>query len=142
MLGGVGEVCGARVGGNGGGGRGELRRAMVAVAGGLGNRERAERVEGRGINRGKVDFEEGADRGDRDPEKFGIPAAVMPCVACGRRKKKTRAPLSASAGMRERCGRPVGRGFGRVRGLDRCGPRRREREMGLGLGTTGFGRFF
>ena len=89
-------MCGARVGGNGGGGRGELRRAMVAVAGGLGNRERAERVEGRGINRGKVDFEEGADR---DPEKFGIPAAVMPCVACGRRKK-------------QRAGRSGG-GFGR-----------------------------
>ena len=59
LLGGVGEVCGARVGGNGGGGRGELRRAMVAVAGGLGNRERAERVEGRGINRGRSTLRRG-----------------------------------------------------------------------------------
>ena len=44
-------------------------------------------------------------------------------------------PAVSECGNRERCGRPVGRGFGRVRGLDRCGPRRREREMGLGLGT-------
>ena len=53
---------------------------------GFGEGKGWERVEGRSIYRGKR-LGAGGGSEDRDPEKFRIPAAAMPCVVCGRRKK-------------------------------------------------------
>ena len=68
------------------GGGARLRREITGEARGFGEGKGWERVEGRSIYRGKR-LGAGGGSEDRDPEKFGIPAAAMPCVACGRRKK-------------------------------------------------------